>query len=438
MNIELLIRLKERLNQMISAHILENRDIVVFGANHPGSEIIEYLRSRGIQVNAVLDNNPDNVGRKMTDIEIHAPEEYLGEYREEVCVLIASRYYPQMCSQLEGFGYQENVHIFQIIQLSVTSRYGVETSRFEEHAGQLREDVKIWKNAVQDVDMLFLGPVKSNGDIYFLAAYVREYAEREGIASWRVAAIGMVCAEIASMFGIEDVLKITQEECEALERIAALVGSRSKIMVVQPFSRHHDNLYRLSGYRGLNFADFYKVIYGLDESAKTADIKFPDTKVQSYTLFDREGLRYGKTVILAPKSNSLIKLSNKFWKELADRLKSIGLMVCTNIAGPSEKPVEGTKGIYFPFKMMKNILESAGYFISTRSGMCELACGTACKKIVLYPDISVSFGSMIDLYGLHNMGLADDALELIVDDEEAAIQQIIECIGEERNEQGTD
>ncbi len=424
MNNELLSELKRKLDNMIENHMFDGKDIVVFGMNRPGDETIAYLRRHNIKVNAIVDNNPSNRGGNIHGIKVFLPQEYLGEYKENVVVLIASRYYLEMCHQLEEYGYKQDIHIFQTLHMTATKHYCIDQDEFEESVDRLRNDVEILDRVSDGASIIFLCPVKANGDIYLLSSYLRQYIRKANVGSWKVAVVGKVCQNIAQLFGIENVISITQNECESLERVAALMGSGSGVMVVQPYSRQQDILNNMEGYKGLNFSDFYKVIYGLEETSQSDRIQFPDMTIEAETLLHKENLPEKKTVILAPHANSIPQFTDIFWENLADELAKREYVVCTNVSG-AEQPIKGTKPIFFTFSIMKSFLEKAGNFISIRSGMCELASSIDCKKVVLYPNKAARHGNLMDLYGLKNMGLSEDTLELFMGKEDVIIETIV-------------
>ena len=126
----------------------------------------------------------------------------------------------------------------------------------------------------------------------------------------------------------------------------------------------------------------------------------------------------GKEVILAPYANSIPDFSMHFWERLAMLLQEKGYLVYTNGDGEMEPPVKGTKSIFLPIDEMSSALEESAAFIAIRNGLCDLLSGAGCKKVILYPEKAVRFGWIHEYYGLKEMGLLKDGVELIYREEE--------------------
>lgn len=99
----------------------------------------------------------------------------------------------------------------------------------------------------------------------------------------------------------------------------------------------------------------------------------------------------GKTVVIAPYANS-IKYSSDFlpfWQDIADVLQRKGFHVFTNIVnsrrGKIEEPLSGTIPLSIPIKEFIPFLNTAGYLVSARSGLTDLAIFSEALKKVVYP-----------------------------------------------------
>jgi len=96
MNNTLIFKLRENLNYLIDEGTLEKKFIVLFGMNTPGDEVINYLARKNYRVEAVVDNNPLNKGKKLAGVKVGKPEEVLGRFRNDAVILICSRYFLEM------------------------------------------------------------------------------------------------------------------------------------------------------------------------------------------------------------------------------------------------------------------------------------------------------------------------------------------------------
>lgn len=134
--------LYHNLDLLIEKRVFDNKKIVLFGLNTSSYVTKKYLEERGYHIYTYIDNNDKKVfdaNEFLIDIlprhipmqtyeEIkkvtagaYKPAELLSTYMEDVVVLIASKYYPSMCQQLERMGYKENVHIFKTLDF-----YGID------------------------------------------------------------------------------------------------------------------------------------------------------------------------------------------------------------------------------------------------------------------------------------------------------------------------
>lgn len=129
------------------------------------------------------------------------------------------------------------------------------------------------------------------------------------------------------------------------------------------------------------------------------------------------GLVKGKTVILSPYANTIANPSKEFWILLVEKFKEKGYMVVTNSGGDKEPAIEGTKQVLIPFDITVPVVELCGTFIGLRSGLCDFIASAKAGKIIIYPDRIYVNGPVIDFYGLNKMGLCDDALEYVYDEE---------------------
>lgn len=130
------------LDKLIETGCFENKKIVLFGLNTSSYVTKKYLESKGYTIYAYVDNNDKKVlesNEMLVDIlprhipistynelrrvmvKAYTPHELLGQYMDDVVILIASKYYPSMCQQLEQMGYAENIHIFKTLDF-----YGIE------------------------------------------------------------------------------------------------------------------------------------------------------------------------------------------------------------------------------------------------------------------------------------------------------------------------
>lgn len=426
MNNELIQTLRNNLKNLLDEGELQNNYVVLFGMNTPGDEVIHYLAQRNISVKMVLDNNPMNKGKKLAGVNVDSPAEVLAEFRDDARILICSRYFSEMASQLENMGYSRDRHIFRVLDMCKDIEFSTAGEDFDKKILMVKKGLELYKKIEREYGAeieLLLSPVKANGDVYITSAMMRGYKQDRRIL---FGIIGGACKKITAMFCVEDVVLLTQEEMEMLVRLSVFLGEKdSHIKVVQPYYLQTNIMGNLEGYKGLNFADFFG--YGYMKQKDEIVYDMPEKVVEDIEKRGNElGLIKGKTVILAPYANSLPQIAWSFWIKLARELKRRDYTVYTNSASKEEIPVPGTYGIFFHIGETPEILSYAGTFISMRNGLCEVASTAKCKQIIIYPDKSARHGSLKDVYGISAMGLNIKVHEFV--DGEDLLEKVLEVV----------
>lgn len=126
--------LYEKLASHIQNRIFEKKKIVLFGLNTSSYGTKKYLEDHGYHVSAYIDNDIRKVEENNNVMDIllprqldakdyqiiqrryirsYIPEEYLLPFQEDLVILIASKYYSEMCEQVKKLGYQEGLHIIK-------------------------------------------------------------------------------------------------------------------------------------------------------------------------------------------------------------------------------------------------------------------------------------------------------------------------------------
>lgn len=419
MNNALIFTLRDNLNELIKAGTLEGRFIVLFGMNTPGDEVINYLARKDIKVDGIVDNNILNKGKKLAGVTVYTPEELLGDYRSDVVILICSRYFSEMASQLEQMGYDRNTQIYKVLEMGG----GSELSTDEETFLKKSKMYKVYADIVNRIlskcgedARIVAAPVKANGDVYILSSMLDAYGKRTEYNIW-LAVVGQVGRKIASMHGINNIIVVTQEEMDALVGISRFLGSESsRVEIVQPYYMYTSVLPEMEGYKGITFRDMYMYGYELADEDKVK--KYPDRTISDEELMNyvkENSIEEGKSIIIAPYANSLPQIRWSAWKAIVDGLKIKGYKVYTNSASDEEEAVEGSEKIFFPIKDTVEVLNYAGGFIAMRNGMCEIASTSECRQVIIYPDKAARFGKIINTYGIKSMGIGADNIYEIED-----------------------
>ena len=130
------ILLLNNLDKLIANKTFENKKIVLFGLNTSSYTMQKYLQVKGYSICSYIDNNDKKVLEtqellytilkrhtspscyeqlRRTFIPAYKPANLLMPFCDDYVILIASKYYPSMCQQLQAMGYKENIHIFRTV-----------------------------------------------------------------------------------------------------------------------------------------------------------------------------------------------------------------------------------------------------------------------------------------------------------------------------------
>ncbi len=412
MNQELLEQVKNRIDDLEAEHALENTRIFLFGMNTPGDRVIQYLNMLGHTVEGVLDNNKLNHGKKLYGVTVYSPDILKDTNPADIRVLICSRYYREMSSQLQSFGLIEGENIIKLINLDFNISASDSEAAFEQAVSRLQKDSRVYEEITRshnEKTWYMLCPICANGDMYIAASLMENVKAQYGCESIYLVTVGGMGIKVAGLFGESNVINVTQEQMDALLNVISFLGEKAARMYVLYHKAFHYGIFaNMECYKGLNYMDFLAGgMLGLDmKSLHRSKTKGNMNDKAEYVLTDKD-------VLLAPYANSLPCFLPEFWVELVNRLKAAGYNVYTNSSGDKEPPVEGTLPLFLPIKNIIQELNHCAGFIAIRNGLCDILAEAECKKIVIYPHKGMGLGSVCDFYSLTGMGLCEDAIELI-------------------------
>lgn len=123
--------------------------------------------------------------------------------------------------------------------------------------------------------------------------------------------------------------------------------------------------------------NLYCMLMGLPFHTEPAPPRMPEgAREAARSILETCGLRPGRTVILAPFSRSTTTPPMSWWEELVQALKRRDYDVATNVAevlGNSRlDTIEGTVPVVCPHEHMPALVEEAGFFIASRSGLSDI------------------------------------------------------------------
>jgi hypothetical protein len=413
------IQIEIILKYLINEKRLLNKTVYIFGMNGYAKIIVDTLRSFGITVKAIVDNNINKCGKIFMNINVAIPEDVLIPYDENSLILIASKYYYEMKKQLEIMGYDEQKHLLKLLDASMLcSPDFMSDDLFLSQINSAKNGMELYKELQEKYSgpiPVFLAPVSSIGDIFLLGLYFNKYIEKQAIKSYIFVVPGKAGARIAETYGISNIEIITKDQADALINFRMLMGrNNAEILILHSGYLHQRIICNIAMYEKMTWLDNYKrFLFGLDENELYTKRKVNVNKSEIYKVLSMMNLEMGKTVILAPYAQTMTELSISFWSKLAEKLKECGYSVCTNVAG-EEKPIPNTIPLYLSLDGADFVVEYAGYFIGLRSGFCDVISMAKCKKIILYSNEVFECIKVIDFYSLNKMGLCKDAIEIEV------------------------
>lgn len=271
---------------------------------------------------------------------------------------------------------------------------------------------------------------RGTGDYFICGLYLETYLKKYNISNY-VFLIPDNGGErkIVELFQIYKSHVIEKDNIHPIRMFDSFLAERE--LNIRYFHHGYENPNNLSisaldislmGHNGLNMVDMY-LSYGfmIDNDAMKSMPQFTEDDNSINKLFVQNKLERGKTVLLAPYSTGLkeYEIPQTFWVKIVTELKYRGFTLATNCAG-MEKCIPGTIALNIPYHQIVPFLEKAGYFIGIRSGLCDIVAGAACKKILLHTFKARWWldGRSIVYTGLNNMGLCDDAIELVYENED--------------------
>ena len=242
---------------------------------------------------------------------------------------------------------------------------------------------------------MFVQYYGGSGDVYLSAAYI-QWAQDAGQlpAQEAIFCVRGRSAENLSrvlVAGVTAIERFDGNELLEMCRLFLFLGGKTMRISILHYLSHYpvytSILLDLVGLNGTTFFDLYEyTVFGNQKIMPPRIAEIPGAE----KLFADLRLKPNRTVLLAPYSESIPKeMGMDIWALLAARLKERGYSVCTNIVPNKEAAVPGTEGVFIPYGMLAPFLRLAGFFVSYRSGLCDIVAAVhGCKKIVVYPKAS--------------------------------------------------
>lgn len=424
---------KDNMERLIVSGVLEGKYVVLFGANGYAEHLMSMLDKKGWKVSCIIDNQKEKIGCELNGIPIRHPNDIV-PYRKNALILIASAYYEEMAEQLQKLGFDRNEQVVRLVSverdttmltmnaLKEVNKSLMEISRLIELERQLCPKGEIW----------FLMPVFGLGDYYYLFGYLKSYCSIHEIKNCKIMVLSCAGAVIGKMYGYENTKVIDAHQMKKLIRYADVMGEEESGIAVlhwacrkcEPIAQIHKNseLYEVP------FNKTYEMI-SFGEEMEFTPLSLANDKDKAKGYFSVENMKKGRTVVLAPDSNTIVSIPRSFWRGLAIRFKKENFCVCTNLAKGDESPIEGTEGVYVPLEDFVDFCDASGYFVGSRSGICDLICMSKCKKAIVY-NKSFRLNNVEKVFSFKRMNIGRNINEFHYEDEipEILIEKVVDFI----------
>jgi hypothetical protein len=374
----------QNLNELISETDIKNRKIFLFGHCNATLELIDLLETKDIKTKGILDNSDAKQSEEYKEAHVYYPAEINNlagnNPKEDSIVLITSRFYASMLSQLRGLGYEGPVR--KLIDYNTYADY----SLTEETVSRMRAREQSGEKFTGELEEKYphhfkvFFPFNALGDIYFAMSYWYAYAKKRGIDKVVFCAPGKVLADVVHMFGDYPAEVYEQKILDAM--IQAAICTRDKNSLIAHQDRPYVvNLQKALYIKKIPLEQIYCCgVYGLPKDTKPM---LPCANNETYK--DIDSIPAGKSVIFSPYAKSVTALAENVWKKAVSFYTSKGYKCYTNVVG-DEVPLSGTEAISPSLFEMKSVIERAGTFVGIRSGLCDVIREVRGKKIALYPD----------------------------------------------------
>lgn len=410
-----IMQIRRKISRLVARRMLEGKRIILFGASSATKEIKNCLLEKGFHPHGIVDNDVRKIGRECLGLKVQKPEDLLCPFNSSNIILLYSTgFYREITLQLDMLGYRTNKQVF-----CLNFRNNESLPVLFYYCARMARGYLAYRRLIRNRPkghVLFVAPYTGTGDIYLVGLFLWEYLKRNNVSSYSFIVVNGACRKVAEMFGIlniDVVPRLLVDDIINCDR--ALRAGWPLVILNDSWAAEYTNLLQwIRGYKGLSFEKMFRYfVFGFDDAIMYQLPPLTDHKQDVDMLFQKHGLVKGRTVVLSPYSNTLFELPDDVWKEIVDHCKGLGYTVCTNCAGSGETPVDGTAAVFFPLGQAIEFLNTAGYFIGVRSGLCDIISSSACKKVILYEKDGFFYKcSPFDYFNLKKMGLCNDAVEL--------------------------
>lgn len=365
------------------------RMVLAIGSAHNVAMMRDYLKCYGLEFAAVLDDDPEQVGKSRAGLPVYLMDAVLQPWRENALVLImASGWNKSIKEQLENLGYREKVHFFLLHDLP--SGEADSKERFARQFAKARQGLALYEqikaNYGETAHIFLLRG--ATGDVFLNGLYLAPYCRKLGLENYVVAGDAKGLKRLAPLFAWKQVTVLSHGEAEAFQLCYTFWRKSDVTDLFMWENTLPLNKCRLRMQERFTFMETYHhfIYKNLVSSEEWQQPLFAPLNEELRQKYKSWGLQEGKTVIVSPNAYSVKKLPAWFWEKVAIELQARGYKVFVNLNPMAElNPFRSMQPVFFPYAECEAILRYAGHFLALRSGLCDIVAQVPCRKIILYP-----------------------------------------------------
>lgn len=232
--------------------------IYVFGQCEASEKLIDLLENDKYHALGIIDNNSRKYGLDYKGIPVISPNQFIRENNTNgglSVVLIASRAYESMASQLRRLGYDGmirkmvNYNTFADYSLSVNT-----IQKMTERKNHGEEKLKYLHEKYKN-DLLILCPFPALGDITFVMSYLPYYLSQKRhivkeskeypVKGYRICVVGKACGEVVKIYNGTGADVLAQNDMDEIIQAAVYTNDKNA------FIPHQDRPYFVNLHRAL-------------------------------------------------------------------------------------------------------------------------------------------------------------------------------------------
>ncbi len=363
---------------------LIGKKVIIYGCTAFTKRIYIALQKNNILPGAIIDNDNKKIGKKYLGLNVFSLKQILVPYDSSIVIIVCSRHEKDMLASLYDLGYKEKnvLHIS-----SELNTYEADTlENVNEQMNSVNKGIQCYKRLLEYCGgngTILLTP-KASGDVFIACAYLKVWCMENKIKNYLLACTNLNIVDVLKMYKLDNKCQvISDEDMENLTKAFMFLGGRLNIKMLSEWSLRIRNSY-FPMHRGpITFKDKFQ--YETFQLCKDINPEYPDfCEKLNRKKFDY--LIKGKTVIIAPYaySSPAAVVPDRVWEKVVNNLLEMGYCIYTVGYGEREKPIKNTKRIQFTYIEARNVLEYAGGFIASRSGLCDIVHAARCRQLIIY------------------------------------------------------